>query len=137
MTRKELSQYYWLTKEIEADERRLRTLREKALSTPSQRFSGMPAGGGSQDSMAESVTRIVDLENRIKRKRERCLKELQKIEDFIEAIPDSMTRMIFTYRCVECMTWREVAANMGYRMSEDNARQVFHRYLRETENEET
>lgn len=137
MTKKELSQYYWLKREIEEDEKRLRLMRERAYAPKSQRLTGMPGGGTPDgDRMAEIIAEITDLEAIIAAKRIQCIHECQRIERFIHSIPDSMTRMVFTYRCIECMTWREVAAHMGHMMSEENARQLYSRYLKTASAEE-
>lgn len=130
MTKKELSQYYWLQMEIEADERRLQAMKEKAQAPHAQKLTGMPSGGGSGDHLGDIMAEITDLEAIIAAKRIQCTHERHRIERFIHSIPDSMTRMIFTYRCIDSMSWREVAINMGHKMSEENARQIFHRYLK-------
>jgi hypothetical protein len=137
MTQKELSQYYWLQKEIEADELRLRSMRDRAGAPQAQRLTGMPGGGGPSDRLGEIVAEITDLEAIIAAKRIQCIHQRQRIERYIHSIPDSMTRMVFTFRCIDSMTWREVAQSMGHRMSEENARQIFHRYLKATKEEET
>lgn len=130
MTRKELSQYYWLKKEIADAENRLITMREKISSPHAQHLTGMPGGGSAGDRMGETVSEIVDLEAEIREKKIQCMEECRRIEDYIGQIPDSMTRLIFRYRCIDGMTWGEVAATMGHRMSEVNAKQIFHRYLK-------
>lgn len=137
MTKKELSQYYWLQREIEADEARLKALDEKATSPRSQQITGMPRGGsGEQDKIGELVAEMADLQAIIAAKQIQCIHERQRIERFILSIPDSMTRLVFTYRCIDGMSWRDVASAMGYRMSEENARQTYHRYLKSINGEE-
>lgn len=136
MTKKELSQYYWLKREIEDMEMRLLALREKADSPQAQRLTGMPRGGGPNDRMAEAVADIIDLEAIIAAKRIERIHQRQRIERFIYSIEDPMTRMVFMYRCIDGCSWREVAARMGHKMSEENARQTFHRYLRNAGGEE-
>lgn len=130
MTKKELSQYYWLQKEIDDMERRLQILREKAVAPQSQRLTGMPGGGGGSDKLVEAVAEITDLEAIIAAKQIESIHQRQRIERFIHSIDDPMIRMVFTIRCIDGYSWREVAAKMGHKMSEENARQIFHRYLR-------
>lgn len=129
MTNKDLSQYYWLKKEIEADERRLARMKDGVLGPRAQRLDGMPRGGGG-DSMGDAVAEIADMEAIIAAKKIQSIHECQRIERYIQGIPDAMTRMVFELRCIDCMSWSEVAANMGYRMSEENARQIYHRYIK-------
>lgn len=133
MTNKELSQYYWIRREIEADEKRLITLREKTKSPKTTNLTGMPPGGGNRDALGDAVAEMTDLEAIIAAKQIQCIHERQRIERFICSVPDSMTRQVLTYRCIDGMTWREVAGAMGHRMSEENARQIFHRALKNRE----
>ena len=130
MTKKELSQYYWLKHEIDAYERRLKEIRSRAESPKAMNLSGMPGSHEARDSVGEVVAEITDLEAIIAAKRIQCIHERQRIERYVMGIPDSMTRTVFTCRCIEGMTWREVAAHMGHRMSESNAKQIFHRWLK-------
>ncbi len=131
MTKKELSQYYWLEKEIKDDEERLKILSEQAATPHAQHLTGMPHGSNAViDKIGEAAAEIVDLQAIIAAKQIQCIHEKQRVERFIMGIPDSMTRMIFTYRCIDGMSWQEVADNMGYRMTAGNARQIYYQYLK-------
>lgn len=133
MTKKELSQYYWLTKEIEDFERRLACLQEKIMSPHSQILTGMPKGGAEKDRIGAYIAEIESLKSLIAAKHRECICKRERIEKFIYSIDDPMIRMIFTLRCIDGDSWREVAARMGYKMSEENARQIFYRYLKNEE----
>lgn len=133
MTKQELNDYFWLKQEVECMENRIRELRSKAAAPPSARLTGMPHGSGVSDRVAQMAAEIVSLQEELEKKQAELLQEHRRIEQFIRSIPDSMTRLIFSFRCMEGMKWQEVAAKMGYRMSEENARQIYHRYLRKEE----
>ena len=131
MNLKELSQYYWLCKEIELDTERLKKLEIKAGSAHAQRITGMPRGGnGSQDRIGDYAAEIVDLQAIIAAKRIQCIHERQRIERFITGIPDSQTRILFTLRFIEFRKWSDVAARAGGSATEFTARQIVSRYLR-------
>jgi len=135
MTQKEVSQYYWLCKEIKLDEERLEELKLEAYNQKSPSLSGMPRGSEVTSKVERYAVEITDLEAIIAAKRLQCIHERNRIERFIADIPDSMTRMIFTLRSIKCLTWRQVAQRMGGPMSEENAKQIFSRYLRSTQGE--
>ena len=135
MTQKEVSQYYWLCREIELDEERLEELKQAARGLQSPSMSGMPRGSEVSSKVERYAVEITDLEAIIAAKRLQCIHERNRIERFIADIPDSMTRMIFTLRAINCLTWRQVSQKMGPNMSEDNAKQTFSRYLRSTQND--
>ena len=130
MTKKELSQYYWLQKEINGYEEKLKELRSRAMSVQAPALSDMPKGGGLKSRIEEYVAEILDLEAIIMAKQLQCIHERQRLERFILSIPDSMTRLIFDLRCVQGKTWKEVAACMGGGMTENTACQIFLRYTR-------
>ncbi len=113
MTVKELSQLYWLNREIEEDKRRLDVL-EAALSSPKpQKLDGMPHDGGHGDSLARCVAEIIDLRAIIAAKQQQCIYERNRLERYIAGIPDSLTRQIFTLYFVNGLTWRQTAMHVG------------------------
>lgn len=132
MTRQELSQYHWLTKEIEKDEKRLKEIEEEASLLRSPQIDGMPKGKGGVSSAVENyVAELVDLQAIIMSKKLQCVHQRNRIERYISSIDDSLTRMIFTLRCIEGYSWKKVCIEMGSPMTEHNVRQMFSRYIRE------
>lgn len=131
LTKKELSQYYWLKREIEYMENRLCALRARAGSPRGMNFSEMSKStGGVKDALAETAAEIVDLEAIIAAKQVASILTRKRIERFIFAIDDPMVRMVFTLRCIDGQSWKNVAAAMGHTMTEGNARQIFRRTLK-------
>ena len=51
------------------------------------------------------------------------------IMPFIQGIDDDQTRMIFRLRFLRGLTWKEVAAVVGGRNSEESVKMVCYRYL--------
>ena len=74
MTLKELSQLYYLNREIEMDKRRLQELEVKALPG-SQVLTGMPHTPGVKDKVGEYAAEIADLRGIIEAKHQQCLYE--------------------------------------------------------------
>lgn len=131
MTVKELSQLYWLNREIEMDQRRLDTLRERASNPTGPNLSGMPSGGGNFENRLERLcAEIIDLESIIAHKQQMCLHERNRLERYIADIPDSLLRQIFTLRFINGLTWRQVAFSIGGGNTEENVRQLCHRYIK-------
>ena len=130
MTQGEMGQYYWLTKEIKKDEQRLKELEEISTVAKSPSFDGMPHGSGNTSKVEMYAAEIVDLEAIIAAKRLQCIHERSRIERFISDISDSRTRLIFTLRCIDCMSWGRVAEYMGAGMTADTARQIYSRYIK-------
>ena len=62
MTVKELSQLYWLNREIEQDQKRLEELEYKASSPSGPNLTGVPSAKGfTQSKIERYVAEIVDL----------------------------------------------------------------------------
>lgn len=134
MTLKELSQLYYLNREIEMDKRRLQELEVKALPG-AQVITGMPHAPGVTDKVGEYAAEIADLRGIIEAKHQQCLYERSRLERYISSIDDSLLRQIFTYRFVNGLPWRQVAACIGGSNTADGVRMMCNRYIKATEPE--
>ena len=132
MTIKELSQLYWLNKEIDRDNERLRAL-ELAAQPAAQVLTGMPRGNATSDRVGRYAAEIADLRGIISAKITQCIYERARLERYIADVPDSFTRQVMTLRFVNGLTWRQVAACIGGGNTEDAVRKVCTRYI-EAEN---
>ena len=128
MTKKELSQLYWLRREIEEDRRRLDELEAIAASPASPRYDGMPHAPGTGDGMARMAAEIAELKALIAAKQQQCIHERNRLERYISGISDSLTRQIFTLRFVKGLSWWQVAARVGGNTA-DSVRKAVDRYL--------
>lgn len=113
MTVKELSQLYWLNKEIEMNQKRLEELKAKKDSLSSPDFSGVSRGGDGTSRVEWLAVEISDLEKLIQKKQQQCILEHKRLERYIAKIPDSLTRQIFTLRFVNGLKWFQVAMTIG------------------------
>lgn len=134
MTLKELSQLYYLNREIEMDKRRLQELEVKALPG-AQVITGMPHAPGVTDKVGEYAAEIADLRGIIEAKHQQCLYERSRLERYISSIDDSLLRQIFTYRFVNGLPWQQVAACIGGSNTADGVRMMCNRYIKATEPE--
>ena len=106
LTRKELSQLYWLKKEIEREIRRVEEL--EALATGcTAGASGMPGSGGLSDKTA-IAGQIADCKTLIETKRRELVTEYNRLLHYIKDVDDAYIRNILKYRYIECLTWRQV-----------------------------
>lgn len=133
MTVKELSQLYFLNREIEMATRRLAELEAQATSI-SCNMSGMPGGGGGPSSKVELMAaEIIDLQAIIYAKKMQCIHEQQRLERFIAEVPDSLVRQIMALRFVNGLPWSQVAYSIGAGTSSDSVKKACYRYLRASE----
>ncbi len=70
---------------------------------------------------------LKDLEqkNRFPKRREKLQQQKAQIEAFVDAIEDSRVRRIVSLRALEGLSWQQVAGKMGYAISEQNARKIY------------
>lgn len=119
MTKKELRQCYYLNREIMHDTEELINL--KILSR-------------GDDGIFTNEDEIKQNEKAIVEKIRRCNQLKAKIDKFLNSIDDSLTRQIFYYRYVRCMSWKKVSFMTGGYNSEDGVRKIAERYLKSLAN---
>ena len=128
MTKKELSQLYWLNREIEEQQRRLDELESLATSC-TQHITGMPRSPGVTDKLAKYVAEIIDLTGWIDLNIKKCFYELNRLNRYIESIEDSQMRMIISLRYVNGLNWTQVAMSIGCGNTPDGVRMMHNRFL--------
>lgn len=130
MTLKELSQLYYLNREIDRDVKRLEELKAKAISLRGSNITGMPRSNSfGSSSIERNAAEIADLEAIISAKLTQCLHERSRLERYIADIPDSLTRMIFTLRFIDGLSWIQVAYHIGGYNTADSVRMACNRYI--------
>jgi len=132
MTLSELSQLYDLKREIEMDQRRLREL-EMLVRQGNCARPEMPGGADMANKAEYYASEILDLRGIIDAKHQQCLYERNRLERFVAAIDDSLLRQMFTYRFINGLSWRQVAACIGGGNTEDGCRMAVKRFLRKKE----
>lgn len=129
MTLKELSQLYYLNREIERDQERLEKLRASASAPGAPNYDGMPKSPSFENRLERYIAEIVDLEAIIQAKITQCLHERARLERYIAEIPDSLTRQIFQLRFINGLTWVQIAYSVGGGNTEGGVRKRVYRYL--------
>lgn len=113
MTKHKLKQYVYLGSEIARC--------KKELDRLQLRFNNSVSG----TERANIRKQAVALGMKIKE----CENLKSEIEDFINSIPDILTRQIFYYRYLKCMTWFNVAIAVGGGNTHEGVRKIAERYL--------
>ena len=121
MNKKELSKYYHLSMEINELEEQIKELMNGLIGSPA--LTGMPHGSGVGNPVEKKAMLIINLKNKLEKRRARSLKELTKIELYIANIEKAEVRLIFTKRYIQFKSWEEIAREMC--MSESS---VFRRH---------
>ncbi len=112
MTKKELSQLYYLKKEIKEQQRRLAELEAVAINC-STKITGLPTGTGISDKIGNYAAQIADLKALLDLNLKKCFYELNRIDRFIQSVEDSQIRIILTLRYIQGLSWQKIAYAIG------------------------
>lgn len=133
MTVAELSQLYYLDREIKANQRRLAELERKKGDPSSSHLTGMPrAASGDGRKVERIVAAIADTQAIIADRTERCIIERARLQRYIDTIPDALTREIFARRFCELESWENVARIVGGGNTPGGVKKRAYRYLKAT-----
>ncbi len=134
ITKRELSQLYYLSREIERDKRRLKELEALAEGT-TQHLTGMPIAPGFGDKTARYAIEIMELKEIIECNMRRCMIEYNRLIRFISSVEDSQMRQILTLRYLNGLTWQRIATEIG-ETDESYPRRKHNKFLKLAENAE-
>lgn len=129
MTKKELSQLYYLKKEIKEQQRRIAEL-EAAATKCTANISGMPSGRGISDKVGQYAAQIADLKAILDLNIKKCFYELNQIDRYIQSVEDPLIRQIMMYRFENHMSWRQIERAIGGNNNAESLRKRLFRYLR-------
>lgn len=133
MTKKELSQIYYLNRELVMWQRELEKVQCESL-VKCQEITDMPRGSGISDVVGNRVVSIDNIEVIITGKLLEIQIQRGRIMTYINSIEDSLLRQILFYRHVSCMKWNQVAMAIGGDNTGDCIRKMHDRYLKDCEN---
>lgn len=111
MSIRELSQLYFLNREIEREKRRLANL-EAAATGITANIKGLPHIGAVSDKTA-LAGEIADCKAVIEAKVKASIAEYNRLNRYIATVDDSLMREILILRFVEGLSWEDVAYNIG------------------------
>lgn len=109
MTKNELSQLYWLSREIERDKARLEELETAAAYTGIDYKDCGHGKGGVQDKVGNMAILIYEQRKLIENKTERAYIEQNRLYRFIDSVDDSLMRQILQLRYINGLTWQRIA----------------------------
>lgn len=127
MTRKELSQLYYIDKEIRALQKRLAELRAGGF-VQSPVLSETPRGGPG-DKVADLATEIACLEQQINAEMTKRIAEERRLRAYIASVDDALLRLILQYRHIDLLRWWQVADRIGGGNTADSVRMLYKRFL--------
>lgn len=129
MTIRELSQLYYLNREISDLKLKIAEIEAKATDA-SVKITGMPHAPTAGDKIGKLIAELDYYKSTLNNRLEQCRLELIRLNDYISKCDDSLTRLILTYRFVNGLPWTQVAASIGG-TSEYAVKKTVYRYIKE------
>lgn len=145
MTKKELSQLYYLNREIGQLEQHKReiqhqidsigkaadTVKGSAASFPFMLRSILIEGTDAQSSERALKLReeLIDIKRLIERRSKQCTCEYNRLMHYINEIDDSLTRQILSLRFVNGLSWNQVASCIGGGNTEGSVKKSCYRFM--------
>lgn len=112
LIRGELNELYWLNKEIEDLENRIKELDETCGVSSSNMGDGIHSGKISNP-VEEITIKKLKLQKRLSDVQLTLVEEKEKIERFVETISDSQIRTIIRLRNIDLKTWEQIGEFLG------------------------
>lgn len=128
MTAKELSQLYYINKEIQSLQKELAELRQKNFYKPNI-ITDMPKGEVPKEQSVEYVSAVMELEELINLNLRKLQYQRKKVEEFLDSVNDADLRLIMRLRAVDNMKWEDIGEALG--MERTTVSKKFYRYFRD------
>ena len=129
MTKKELSQLYYLKKEIKEQQRRIAEL-EAAATNCSTKITGLPSGKGISDKIGNYAAQIADLKALLDLNLKKCFYEFNRLNRYIEEVEEPLIKQIMIYRFENQMSWMQIEKAMDGKNRAESLRKKLYRYLK-------
>ena len=106
-----LNQFFWISKEMENIEEKLKKLTIKIQGIRTSDFSAMPKGGQPQD-IVDLLAQKEKYQNQLAKKMPKMENIRSQIEASIDTLEDSRLRLILQYKYLEDYSYKEIAVDL-------------------------
>lgn len=129
LTKKELSELYWLNREIDEEKRKLKELENIATSCTAK-ITGLPHVTGTYDKIGDLSILIAEQKDLIKLKVRQSIIKYNRLNRYITSVEDAQMRTILSLRYINGLDWQQVANNIGGGNTADGVRKKHERFLK-------
>lgn len=130
MTLSELNELFdWIIEYNAAKELRDSLIAEACPGA--QAFDGMPHASGVKDKVGDLGVEIAYLDEYIETVEKEITSRKAPVEEYIGTIPNIQLRMMFRYRYLHGMGWKEVADKLGGKNTAGGVKSAVYRFLSE------
>lgn len=112
MTIEELSEIYYINKEIKSLQMELADLKQKNFYKPNI-MTDMPRGGEREEQNLKYVSDIMLIEDLINYSLRKLQYKRKTVEEFLNTVEDAELRSIMRLRAVNNMSWYQIGEELG------------------------
>ena len=136
MTRKNIEQIYYLSKQLEIWQRKLNDIQADIALSP-RVLDGMPYSKTNKtgDPTQAMAIKLAEVSKIVEGKIAEIQYAILEVEEYLASIEDPLVSQIIEFRCRDLMTWNEVAFMIGGNHTAESVRQIYHRYVDSLERE--
>ncbi len=127
MRNKDLNRLYWLNKDIERRQERIKELEAEAERVTTF-LSTLPKSKGFKDRLSQIVANIIDEKMIIMLKTEELIIERRNIEYFINDVNDPKMAYYMRLRFIDGLSWQKIANATGNNATPDSIRVAVNRF---------
>ena len=130
MTRKNLEQIYYLSKQLEVWQRKLNDIQADVALSP-RVLDGMPYSktNSTGDPTQAKAIKLAEVSKIVEGKIAEIKYAIFEVEEYLAKIDDPLISQIIEFRCRDLMTWDGVAMMVGGNHTAESVRQIYHRYV--------
>ena len=132
MTIEDVSQVFYINKEIKSLQLEIASLEQKHSYYKPNIITDMPRGGEGEDKSVEYVDEKMLLEDMLEYSLQKLQKERKKVEVFLREIEDAEIRAIIRFRCVNNMKWEDVGFELG--LERTTVSKKFYKFFKDSHN---
>ena len=126
-TKRELNQVYYINREIDNLQRLIDRQADADVKSPVP--DGMPHSVTNVPGKPTEAAalKLAELQEQLEMLQDRCRETKRDIMAYVMSMDDSFMRQIVILRCVELMSWKDVASYIGGNNSAESCRVAFYR----------
>lgn len=126
-TKRELNQVYYINREIENLQRLIDRYSDTEIKSPVA--DGMPHSVTNVPGKPTETAaiKLAELQEQMEKLQEKCRSTKRNIMSYVMSMDDSFMRQIVVMRCIELMSWKDVACMIGGNNTAESCRVAFYR----------
>lgn len=114
MTIKELSKYYFISKNIDSINQRIETLNLTVISSSKINNTNISSSNKNESQTEKTALKLIKLKELLEKEKSKLVEEELMITEFINNIDDETIKYIIRARFIDGKSWNDIATTLNY-----------------------